>query len=314
MERAFGIKKWNPLLKILLYPFSIIYFIGGLMRKFLSKKFYPEHIKTVSVGSPFAGGTGKTLFAIFLTKELLKRGYNAFYLQKAYSFFGFNNDDEFSEAVELLGRERVLRAKSIRKFLMEEDRKKVRSVFIIDDGFTNPAFHRDVNIALFDSNILFGNKKLLPLGPMRIPLKRLKEADLIVFKGERRHEIEGIKAISMELIPQGFIELKTGKTYPPDFISGKDVVAVCGTGNPFSFINTISSLGANLKEVFVFPDHYRYSEKEVKKFCGKEIVITTLKDSKRLPPLPNFFALKVQPYMKSEDLEFLMTLISRLNL
>jgi tetraacyldisaccharide 4'-kinase len=313
MERAFGMKEWNILLRIILYPLSLLYLIGGLIRKFFRKKFYPENIKIISVGSPFAGGTGKTLFAIFLTKELLKRGYNAFYLQKTYSFLGFKNDDEFLEAVEFLGKERVLRAKSVKKFLMEEDRKKVPAIFIIDDGFTNPHFHRHLNIAVFDSNILFGNRKLLPLGPMRVPLKKLKEADLIVFKGEKRYEFEGIKAISMQLIPQCIIELKTGKTYPPDLINGKDVVVLCGTGNPFSFINTITSLGANHRKVLIFPDHYRYSEKEIKKLSEKEMVITTIKDSKRLPPLPNFFALKVQPYLKNEDLELLMSLLSNLN-
>lgn len=312
MERAFGMKEWNFLFKIILYPFSALYIIGGWMRKLFSKKFHPKHIKIISVGSPFAGGTGKTLFAIFLTEELLKKGYNAYYLQRAYSFLGFKNDDEFFEAVDALGGERVRRIKSLKKFLREEDRKGIPAIFIIDDGFTNPGLHKDLNIAVFDSQILFGNKKVLPLGPMRVPLKKLKEADLIVLKGEKRYEFEGIRTINMPLLPQTLIELKTGKTYPPDFINGKDVMVLCGTGNPFSFINTISSLGANPKEVLIFPDHYRYSEKELLKVIEKEMVLTTIKDSKRLPPLPNLFALKVQPCIKGENFKLLMALISKL--
>ncbi len=310
MERAFGFKKWSFFLKPFLLLLSGLYLLGGSIRKFLTKKFFPKNIKVISVGSPFAGGTGKTIFAIFLTWELIKMKKEVFYLQKAYSFLGFNNHDEYYEAVESLGEERVIRTKSVKKFLMEEDKKGIEKIFVIDDGFTNPGIHKDLNIVVFDSDVLFGNKKILPLGPMRVSLKKLKDAHLIVLKGQKKIQFEGIKSINMELIPQSFIELKTGKRYPPDFFKGKKAVILCGTGNPFSFLNTIRSVGIHPQNILIFPDHYRYSEKELKTILENETVITTIKDSKRLPPLPNFFALKVKPFIKKEDMEILMTLIS----
>lgn len=312
MERAFGFKKWNFLLKAVLFFFSILYVIGGLIRKLLVREFHPEFIKVISVGSPFAGGSGKTTFAIFLTSELLKRGYNAFYLQKTYSFLGFNNEDEFFEAVEVLGRDRVFRAKSVKKFLMEEDRKGNKGIFVLDDGFTNPGLCKALNIAAFDSKVLFGNKMVFPFGPMRVPVSRLKEADLIVLKGKERYEF-GKPTIKVEIMPESIIELKTGKRYPPDFLKGKEVIILCGTGNPFSFINTIHSLSAKPIKTVIFPDHYNYSEKEIKEILGREMVITTLKDSKRMPIFPNIYALKVRPYVDEDDLKILMGLISKLN-
>jgi tetraacyldisaccharide 4'-kinase len=74
-------------------------------------------------------------------------------------------------------------------------------------------------------------------------------------------------------------------------LKGKKVLAFCGIGNPFSFEKTLKSLGVEILNAFFFLDHYIYSQndflslEEERKKAGAEFLITTEKDSIRLPEI-----------------------------
>ncbi len=317
MERAFGMKRWNIFIKAVLYPFSLFYILGGYLRKF-SKKFRPSNIKVISVGSPFAGGTGKTMISILLTKELIKRGYKVCYLQKDYRFFGRKrNADEFLEAIHELGGDLVFESHSPVEFIKEEDKKKRFDFVVLDDGFTNPKILKHINITTFDGEILFGNGMVLPLGPMKVPLRELKYADIFIFKGKVTKRLElSVPSISIDFSPESLIELKTGKIYPPDFISGKEVVIFCGIGNRSSFHKLVQRLGANVKKIHIFPDHHRYKEKDIKMMLKEgEIFLTTVKDSKRLVQyvemFPLIYAVKLKWMIPENELSYLLKMLER---
>lgn len=53
-------------------------------------------------------------------------------------------------------------------------------VFILDDGFQHRNLFRDKDILLIDGTNPFGNRRLLPLGPLREPLSALGRADIVV--------------------------------------------------------------------------------------------------------------------------------------
>jgi tetraacyldisaccharide 4'-kinase len=53
-------------------------------------------------------------------------------------------------------------------------------VFILDDGFQHWKLFRDKDLLLIDGTNPFGNKRLLPIGPLREPLRAIGRADIVV--------------------------------------------------------------------------------------------------------------------------------------
>ncbi len=66
-------------------------------------------------------------------------------------------------------------------------------LFILDDGFQHRRLYRDMDIVLIDGLKPFGNRRMLPIGPLREPLKELKRADIFVVTKAKN------KALSDEL-------------------------------------------------------------------------------------------------------------------
>ena len=53
---------------------------------------------------------------------------------------------------------------------------------IMDDGFQNPNIHKDFSIVVIDASQEFGNKRVIPSGPLRESIRRgLSRTNLIVF-------------------------------------------------------------------------------------------------------------------------------------
>ena len=54
-------------------------------------------------------------------------------------------------------------------------------VLILDDGFHHHPLHRDIDMVMVDAHFGFGNRKVLPRGPLRESLSALRFADVIGF-------------------------------------------------------------------------------------------------------------------------------------
>ena len=73
-----------------------------------------------------------------------------------------------------------------------------------------------------------------------------------------------------------------------EWLSGKDVYAFCGLGEPGSFRDTLVKAGARLRGFKAFGDHHRYSNGDIRKvrkeahLQGAPWIITTEKDIMRL--------------------------------
>ena len=85
-------------------------------------------------------------------------------------------------------------------------------IIISDDGLQHYAMGRDVEIVVIDGIRRFGNGLLLPSGPLREPVKRLKSVDIIINNGS---VVEG--EISSHLNPKCFVNLLTNETKELDF-------------------------------------------------------------------------------------------------
>ena len=67
----------------------------------------------------------------------------------------------------------------------------------------------------------------------------------------------------------------------------KKVIAFAGIGNPENFFNLLKNNKIDIKEEISFPDHYQYSDEELKKLINKarennNILLTTEKDYFRI--------------------------------
>ena len=186
---------------LLFFP-KIFYYLAVQIRLFLykSKVLKQKNVNAfvISVGNITTGGTGKTPVCIELanyftsidTKNaILSRGYggklsntivntisdgtNIFYNAD------FSGDEPYllasntDNTVVLTSKNRVDAAqKAINEYQSE--------VLILDDGFQHIKLTRDLNIMLVDGVLKFGNKKILPQGPLREPLSEIKRADIIL--------------------------------------------------------------------------------------------------------------------------------------
>ncbi|MDP3259902.1 MAG: tetraacyldisaccharide 4'-kinase, partial [Thermodesulfovibrionales bacterium] len=191
-------------------------------------------------------------------------------------------------------------------------------LFILDDGFQHWQLFRDKNILLIDAENPFDNRRLLPVGLLREPLKEIERADIIVLTktGDiRRAMIEDIvgeiksynsKApvfLSMHK-PAEFVKL-SGETMPLEWAKEGlfSFFAFCGIGSPESFRKTVLSVGCNLKGIKKYSDHYSYKEDDIEdiikeaKAGNAGWIVTTEKDLVRLRGLrlpENLVALSIR--------------------
>ena len=173
---------------------------------------------------------------------------------------------------------------------------------ILDDGFQQWKINKDLEIVTIDATDPFGNQYLLPRGILRQPLSTLKRADILVItKTNLNPDIQDIKDYLKQINPRGLIVEAVHKPVgfyrlkdeqksllALDTLKGKPVSLFCGIADPDSFENLIFSLGINFELMFRFPDHHRYTQRELKdiieqsKLKNIQAIITTEKDAVRI--------------------------------
>jgi tetraacyldisaccharide 4'-kinase len=275
-------------------PFSILHMVYyDLLR--LGKK-PPVHI--ISVGSIFAGGTGKTPLTEWLVRffaqqrkkvVLLSRGYGRktgrIVFLKEDSDFKYVGDEPLMfrkrnpQIPAIIGRDRVKTA-----FLGFETFKP--DVIVLDDGFQHRRLKRDVDIVTVpfveESESIW----------KREPVSSMKRADAVVIKGGweeakkwQKFNLNVIAGFSYK--PSCIYSMQENKAYPVDFIKGKDTVIFSGIALPKNFEDIVLQNGARIVRTFRFPDHYVYTDADIRKIQQElrreEIMLTTEKDSVRLP-------------------------------
>jgi tetraacyldisaccharide 4'-kinase len=153
-------------------------------------------------------------------------------------------------------------------------------VIVSDDGLQHYGLARDVEIAVVDGERRFGNGLLLPSGPLREPVSRLKTVDAVVVNGER-FETGAVRQFAMTLGNERFLALLgNAEMTPPEFAlaaRGRNVVAVAGIGNPARFFEHLARLGIIARRR-AFPDHHHYQPSELR-LPDAELIVMTEKDA-----------------------------------
>ena len=261
---------------ILLYPFTFILDIRDLITFYIKPKKYNE-IRTICVGNIYLGGTGKTPLVDFLANDL-KVKFKTVIIKKKYQ-------SHLDEKKLLEKNNKVFFYKDRRISLIKAIKEKYQLV-IFDDGLQDKKIEYDLKIVCFNSTSLAGNQLRIPSGPLREKLNNLKKYDAIFINGKvlNRKFINQIKKINPK------IAIFNGEYICSNLYKYKknSYLIFSGIGNPLAFKNTLSKYNIKFKSSLVYPDHYDYSNNDIRKI--KKIakdknlkILTTEKDFYRIP-------------------------------
>lgn len=256
-------------------------------------------VPVIVVGNLSIGGTGKTPLTIALVEALRDRGFAVGVISRGYGRVtrGVRLVDSASTAAEV-GDEPLLIARRTRvPVAVGEDRVAAArrllgvvplDVLISDDGLEHLALPRCGEIVVVDGARGFGNGRLLPAGPLRAPLRRLRRVDWVVRNGGSPQAGE----YPMSIVARGLRALRTDRVEALAAWRGRRAHVIAGTGNPERVFASARALGIEVIE-HPQPDHVDYATVGVPRFDDGLACLTTEKDAVKLPPLDNWYVLAV---------------------
>lgn len=278
-----------------LLPLSVLFGLVVAMRQLLYRAGLLRAIRlpvpVIVVGNISVGGTGKTPLVLWLADFLRQQGYHPGIVSR-----GYGGGTERAVAVDVrsdpavvgdeplllvrkgacpvwVGRDRVAAGKALLRANPECD------VLVSDDGLQHYRLDRDVEIVVVDGERKFGNGLLLPAGPLREGVSRLRSVDAVVVNGGSlkaamllRNEFE------MSLEGEVFCNLRQPewRARAADF-GGKKLHAVAGIGNPQRFFAHLRRLGLAFEE-HAFPDHFVFRPQDLD-YDDADALLMTEKDA-----------------------------------
>ena len=304
-----------PIIRILLFPFSILYDAITRFRNHLFDIGYTKSLEfdipLINVGNLTVGGTGKTPMVEYLIRLLvnrykvatLSRGYGrkskGFIIANEDSSAATIGDEPFqlyykfkNDIIVSVGEERALAIPEI--MYHSEDRE----VIILDDAYQHRHVKPKLNILLSDYNRPFFEDYILPMGRLREARKGANRADIVVIsKCPANLDETSMKSFSDKVSKYKgnsdnvFFTTITYGSLIPVFDNSPNptdrAVLVTGIANNGTLKSYLKG-NYKLVDTLAYPDHHIYSINDVKKMveiCKSNpgvTIITTEKDAMRL--------------------------------
>jgi len=284
-------------LSFALAPLGAFYGLVVRLRFALSTP-YRSKLPVICVGNFTMGGGGKTPLVLEICRQLLARGHRPVFLTRGYGgeVRGPHLVDLKVDNAQRVGDEPLLLAKAA-PVVVSTDRpagaqlieQMDADVILMDDGFQNPTLHKDLSIIVVDEGEGIGNECVFPAGPLRAPLGfQMKKADLLVIAGPCP---EGEETASTQLEREFFGDIfRTDLVVvgDVDWLRDARVLAVTGIARPDKFYGSLQRLGADIVQMFDYPDHYMFKEQDAGNLLAlcmsdEARIIMTRKDWVRLP-------------------------------
>ncbi|MDR2625709.1 MAG: tetraacyldisaccharide 4'-kinase [Zoogloeaceae bacterium] len=315
-----------------LAPLALLFAALAALRRFLYRHTWLRcvalPVPVVVVGNLGVGGTGKTPLVLYIAQSLQAAGWRPGILSRGYGrlrgasepcpVFPHSDPAQVGDEPVLLalrgklpvwvGRDRAAAGAALLARHPDVD------VLICDDGLQHLRLRRDVEIAVFDGRGA-GNGFLLPLGPLREPLSRLRGVDAVLFNGAPDARVlaacAGGKGFDMRLLPGAFYRLDNpGICCTADDFAAKRLGALAGIGHPERFFRTLEQMGL-LFSAHAFPDHHAYQSADLSSLpC--EVLLMTEKDGVKCarfsaaPGMPELWALPVTASLPPDFFNFLL--------
>jgi len=286
-----------------LWPLSLLMRSITAMRSFCYHqgwlKRYSSPLPVVVVGNISVGGNGKTPFVISLCELLIKAGYKPGVISRGYGGKAAQYPllvNEYSSGKEA-GDEPVLIHKRLAiPVVVDPVRANAAAylaahcdvdVIVTDDGLQHYALQRDIEIVVVDGKRRYGNQHIMPMGPLREPMSRLKNVDYLINNGQvHPNEITMLLTPSACKRVDGVVaELKQ-----------KKVNACAAIGYPPRFFDTLTQQNFSLNKAVAFADHHAYTEHDFKQFDADMPLIMTEKDAVKCTAFaqPNWWYLPIE--------------------
>lgn len=298
-------KKWEQYLNRIWYQetsvpwylrgLSYIYrFLRGLQLRIARNRKIPlfSGVPVLVVGNITVGGTGKTPVVLALAQWLQQQGWFPAVISRGYGRLNPDNvvsvsssstaasvgDEPFLiwrnlQSVPVwVGSDRIALLQIIQKECPQVD------VVISDDGLQNVCLPKNISVVVVDGVRQFGNKRLLPAGPLREPLEKINDYHAVLWNGVPvSPETFRIPDFVMRLLPLHWRALSTESRVELSFFAGLSCHVVAGIGHPERFFQQCSDLGVEVIP-HVFPDHHRYQLNDLD-FSDNKYILMTEKDA-----------------------------------
>ncbi|XP_052161112.1 probable tetraacyldisaccharide 4'-kinase, mitochondrial [Oryza glaberrima] len=265
-------------------------------------------VPVVSVGNLTWGGNGKTPMVDFLARAFHRIGVSPLILTRGYA-----GGDESrmlrrrlsdTSAKIGVGPNRAAVATSmLRKYGAQI------GVAILDDGMQHLSLLRDVDIVMINALNPWGNKHLIPRGPMREPLTALTRAHILLIHHANLVSQPQLKTILStvhdngatcpvffsKLVPSHIFQVNQPMhRLPLHVLHGIIMLCVSAIGCPDAFIHSVQEIGPLKIERLDFSDHHSFSshdlqliqdtlKKLVYQHKNNAVVLVTEKDYDRDP-------------------------------
>jgi tetraacyldisaccharide 4'-kinase len=219
-------------------------------------------VPVVVIGNLSAGGTGKTPLTIAVAAAMRSHGWRPGVVSRGYG--GSQREplllDDAADPAQVGDEPCLIHASGVPVAVGSDRPRAARlliaagcNLVIADDGLQHYRLARDVEICVVDGVRRFGNRRLLPAGPLREPLGRLQRVDLRVCNGG----IAEAGEYPMQLRGGDVVALDDGRTQPLASFHGRHVHAVAAIGNPKRFFDSLRVAGIEPIE-HAFADHHEF--------------------------------------------------------
>ncbi len=272
---------------VLLSPLSILWALGTVIKKIFTKVQKAE-IPVIAVGSAIIGGSGKTPSVLFLCEELEKMGYSPHIISRGYG--GTSNEIikvNPSMSYTLVGDEALMMSNyfptwvSKNKFqAFQHAKRDGADILVLDDALQSFNIHKDLSIYVYDSIQSFGNRLLVPSGPLRETVKTALNKSQIFFLINTN--------TCRDLNQKQFKQFLSYKISINSDIREKKLIAFAGLGFNKKFFEQLQNENLNLVKVKDFPDHHQYTIDDIFTLLDEAnredaFLVTTEKDHTRIP-------------------------------
>lgn len=304
-------------LRILLYPFSIIYHIITAIRNKLfdigilqQKKF---DIPIIGVGNLNTGGTGKTPHVAYIAKLLQKHNMNVATLSRGYgrksqgyilankNHTALEIGDEPLELYNHIENLHVAVCENRINGIIELNKSVKPDAIILDDNFQHRYVKPSMQILLTSYNYFFYNDYILPAGNLRESRTGANRAGIVVVSKcppslpEEQKTIIKTQLHKYTKAPVFFSIFKYGELYSINNNNTniiKNIILLTGIANT-DYLKSYIEKHYNIIDHLNYPDHYIYKPEDIKEweqkyksnFDNGVVIITTSKDAARLHAL-----------------------------
>ena len=346
-RRGFGVRLFASFLNVLSYLFESL--VRLRLRLYQSRILHNHHLGclVIVVGNLTVGGTGKTPVVEKLARNLHERGRKVAILSRGYKSRRepllrkawrslthrappdpkiVSDGENVLLNSEEAGDEPHMLAKNLPGVVVVVDKDRVKAglfairrfqadTLILDDGFQYFALKDHLQLLLVDKSNPFGNRRLLPRGILREPVRHLQRASHIFLTKSDGKPDPALEAAIRTYKPDAeFIECAHRPQHlqavggeeriPLAELAGKRIGAFCGIATPSSFERFLVGYGATVVQKRWYLDHHRFRPGELETFFHRaddadlDMVVTTEKDAVRIPadfrPTVPFYFLRVE--------------------